>query len=347
VGKYHVAPEEVYRFDDYVKVNTRSPVEMAERCRDFVTAEDEKPFFIYFCTSDPHRGGGQASDLPYKPDRFGNRPQGYPGVKELTYKPEDVIVPPFLPDTPACRAELAQYYQSVSRVDQGMGRLIQLLQEAGRWEDTLFIYISDNGIAFPGAKTTTYEPGLRLPCIVRNPYLEKRGLVTNAMVTWADLTPTILDFADVKPQGYAFHGRSFLSVLDQENPDGWDEVYGSHTFHEITMYYPMRLVRGRQYKLIWNIAHQLPYPFASDLWAAPTFQDRYQKGLDTLYGKRLIRDYIHRPEFELYDLTSDPNEVENLASDTSHAEVLEELKGKIKAFQERTKDPWVMKWKYE
>ncbi len=347
IGKYHVAPEEVYRFDLRVRANTRSPVEMAEKCREFLASDDGRPFFLYCCTSDPHRGGGIVEDSPHKPNRFGNREQGYPGVKEVTYDPDDVIVPPFLPDTPACRAELAQYYQSVSRVDQGFGRLMQILEQSGHGDDTLVIYISDNGIAFPGAKTTTYEPGLRLPCVVRNPYNEKRGLATDAMVTWADLTPTILDFAGCLPEKSATQGRSFLAVLDREEPEGWDEVYASHTFHEITMYYPMRVVRGRRYKLIWNIAHGLPYPFASDLWAASTFQDRYRHGLDALYGKRTIGAYIHRPEFELYDLQTDPHEVDNLADDPAHAEALKAHQAKLKAFQKRTRDPWILKWEYE
>ncbi|HUT95922.1 MAG TPA: sulfatase [Thermoguttaceae bacterium] len=347
IGKYHVAPEEVYRFDHHVQADTRSPVEMAEECREFVAAGDDRPFFLYFCTSDPHRGGGRVEDSPYKPDRFGNRPQGYPGVKTVTYDPKDVIVPPFLPDTPPCRAELAQYCQSVSRVDQGLGRLVQLLKDAGRYEETLVIYISDNGIAFPGAKTTTYEPGLRLPCVVRNPYNEKRGIATDAMVTWADLAPTILDFAGCLPKKSPIQGRSFLSVLDREKPDGWDEIYASHTFHEITMYYPMRVVRGRRYKLIWNLAHELPYPFASDLWASSTFQDRYRHGPATLYGKRAIGAYIHRPRFELYDLEKDPDEVHNLADDPAHAEILEAHQAKLKEFQKRTRDPWILKWEYE
>ena len=72
----------------------------------------------------------------------------------MHYKPEDVIVPPFLPDTPTCRAELAQYYESISRADAGLGRLIEILKQAGKYDDTLIIFISDNGIPFPGAKTT-------------------------------------------------------------------------------------------------------------------------------------------------------------------------------------------------
>jgi len=232
-------------------------------------------------------------------------------------------------------------------VDQGLGRLIDIMNETEKREKTLLIYISDHGIAFPGAKTTLYEPGMRSPCIVRNPYVSNRGIASDAMVSWVDLTPTILDFAGAMPKKNNFHGRSFLETVEQEKTKGWDEVNASHTFHEITMYYPMRVVRGRKYKLIWNIAHGLPYPFASDLWAAPTWQDRYQLGPDTLYGKRTVENYIHRPEFELYDLENDPHEVNNLADDPKHADLLDEMKAKVKQFQSRTGDPWISKWRYE
>jgi N-sulfoglucosamine sulfohydrolase len=346
IGKYHVAPEDVYKFEVALRGNSRSPVEMAENCRDFIAAHDARPFFLYFCTSDPHRGGGTAEDLPHKPDRFGNRPQGYPGVKEVRYELSDVIVPPFLPDILECRAELAQYYQSVSRVDQGVGQLTAILKETGKYDSTLIIYISDNGIAFPGAKTTLYEPGMNLPCIVRSPGQKKRGTVSSAMITWADLAPTILDFAGALPKKGQFHGRSFKSVLGQKYPTGWDEIYASHTFHEITMYYPMRVIRQRKFKLIWNIAHGLSYPFASDLWAAPTWQATRRRG-DKYYGKRAVEAYLHRPEFELYDLENDPHEVENLADYAKHQKVLAELKEKLKAFQQRTNDPWIVKWQHE
>jgi N-sulfoglucosamine sulfohydrolase len=247
IGKYHVAPEEVYKFDQHFPANARSPVEMANRCKEFIAASSDKPFFLYFCTADPHRSGDQADELPHKPNRFGNKPRGhqYPGITPTKYDPKDVIVPPFLPDTPTCRAELAQYYQSVSRIDQGLGRLIQVLKDAGKYEDTLLIYISDHGIAFPGAKTTVYEPGLRAPCIVRNPYAKKHGVVSQAMVSWVDLTPTILDFARTKlPRQVQLHGRSFLPILEEERPKGWDEIYAFHTFHEVTMYcnIPMRVL---------------------------------------------------------------------------------------------------------
>ena len=349
IGKLHVDPPEVYRFDRELPANARNSVEMAERCREVIAANDPRPFFLYFCPADPHRSGQIAVELPGKPDRFGNRPKGYPGVKEVAYDPKEVIVPPFLPDTPECRAELAQYYQAVSRLDQGLGRLVQILKESGKYDDTLIVYLSDNGIPFPGAKTTLYEPGMRLPCVVRSPDQKRRGVVSSAMITWADLAPTILDFAGAlpkPPQKPAFHGRSFLGVLDQPDPKGWDEIYASHTFHEITMYYPMRVVRGRQYKLIWNIAHGLPYPFASDLWASATWQGVRQRG-ERLYGKRTVEAYVRRPAFELYDLKADPHEIHNLAGDPDHAAVLEDLKAKLRAFQKQTRDPWILKWEYE
>ncbi len=323
-GKYHLAPEAVYPFQ--VRGAVQAPRQMADKAAEFITADDSKPFFLLFATTEPHR--------PFKREGFDH------------FKPEDVIVPPYLPDTPECREELAQYYGSLERADSGLVRIMEVLKDSGRWEDTLLIYISDNGIAFPGAKTTTYEPGLRLPCVVRNPYIEEKGVVCDAMVTWADLTPTILEFTGKMPKKPWFHGRSFLSVLDQERPEGWDEIYASHTFHEITMYYPMRVVRGRRYKYILNLAHQLPYPFASDLYASATWQGVLKRG-DEIYGKRTVDAYLHHPQHELFDLEADPHEAKNLAADPAHAEVLATMRKKLKDWRFKTKDPWVVKYEYE
>jgi N-sulfoglucosamine sulfohydrolase len=369
IGKLHVGPEEVYKFSQALLGNARSPVEMAENCRELIAAKSDKPFFLYFCTADPHRSGGGVKTLTpalsqgereFKADPFGNRPQSYPGISEVKYDPKDVIVPPFLPDTKACREELAQYYQSVSRIDQGLGRLVQILKESGHEDDTLVIFTSDHGIAFPGAKTNLYEPGMKVPMVIRgfqvpgSKFKVQEGGIRDAMVCHADLTPTILEFAGVvetgaKPQAAApkLQGKSFLPALRDPSAKGYDEVYASHTFHEITMYYPMKVVRTRTHKLLWNIAHPLPFPFASDLWEASTWQDVYQHGPGTTYGKRTVKAYIHRPQFELYDLASDPDEAKNLAGDPGHAKLLEELKGKLKAFQKRTNDPWILKWDYE
>ena len=385
-GKYHVAPEEVYRFDQALPGHSRNPVEMADMARDFINPEDNRPFFLLIGTSDPHRGGGRATELPFHPDRFGNSPEGYEGVEEVTYDPEEVIVPSFLPDNEATRQELAQYYQSVSRLDQGFGRLVENLKEAGVYDNTVIIYISDHGMAFPGAKTNVYEPALLSPLIVRDPCIEAGGIVNQAMISWVDITPTILDYAGVEPPTYSrevsqgvirdfypeshgLHGRSFRPILEQPNPVGWDEIHASHTFHEIHMYYPMRVVRDREYKLIWNIAYGVPYPNASDLQTSATWQyvlGRFAEeseggtevddtarpgpdaefGLDAAFGHRTVREYIQRPEFELYDMRDDPEESTNLASDPAYADVLEEYIDRLRQFQRDTEDPWYIKWVY-
>ena len=368
IGKYHVAPEEVFHFDEAFVGNSRNGIEMAENCRPWFAAKDERPFFLYICSSDPHRGLGVVASDPLKPDSFGNNGK-YPGITPTVYDPKDVIVPPWLPDTPEARAEIAQYYQAVSRADQGIGRLVQVLKETGHYDNTLILLTSDNGMPFPGSKTNLYEPGMHLPLIVRAPAQKQRGGTCQAMVSWVDFTPTILDFCGVKvpdappvtgsgelftgqpkraakPQPYLFHGRSWAGLWDEENPAGWDEVYASHTFHEITMYYPMRVIQTRQWKLILNVAWQLPYPFASDLWESATWQSVARTG-ESHYGGRLVGEYLQRPKYELYDKRADPQEFKNLANDPARKAVLEDLAAKLKTFQTRTRDPWVVKYEHE
>ena len=374
IGKYHVAPEKVSRFETYLKGNSRNAPQMADQCKELINAEDERPFFLYFATSDPHRGGGvdKTSELEFKPDLFGNKPKraAHPGVDEKFYDPKDVIVPKFLPDTPTCRAEIAQYYQSISRIDQGLGRLVQLLKAAGKYEQTLIVFTADHGMAFPGGKTTVYEGGLKVPFIVHSPDAKQRGIKSDAMISHIDITPSLLDFAGawdpakqsplanlIEPaerskdnQGAVpkqLHGRSWLPTLGEPHSDGWDNIGASHTFHEIQMYYPMRVVRDRKYKLIWNIAHPLPYPFASDLWAAATWQAQWKLGKQAPYGTKTVGEYVQRPQFELYDIENDPDEAHNLAAETSHAATLETYKTKLKAFQKATGDRWIIKWQYE
>lgn len=382
IGKHHVGPEEVYHYETYLQGNARNPVEMADNCREFITAGGEKPFFIYFGTADPHRGGGEDQNSPstLKPDLFGNKPNkgAFPGVEEVFFEPADVPIPPFLTDTPETREELAHYYQSCSRVDQGVARLVAILKEAGVYDQTLIVFTSDHGMAFSGGKTTVYEGGLRVPFIVRNPYEPSRGVKHDALISHIDITPSLLDFGGgldpaknrpknwIAPEDYwkdkpyaakenrgprkgldRYHGKSWVSILGRADAPHWETIFASHTFHEIQMYYPMRVVRDREYKLIWNIAHGLPYPFASDLWAASSWQAQYRKSLDAPYGQKTVGEYIHRPAFELYHIASDPNESKNLAADPEHADTLRKYQEALKTFQKDFGDPWIQKWEYE
>ncbi|TWU00949.1 sulfatase family protein [Stieleria varia] len=382
IGKYHVAPETVFQFDTYLKGNGRNAVEMADASKAFITANDDKPFFLYFGTADPHRGGGvdATSDSELKPNLFGNKPNrgSYPGVDEVFFDPADVIVPPFLPDTKETREELAQYYQSCARVDAGVARLVEILKAADLYDKTMIVFTSDHGMAFAGGKTTVYEGGLRVPFIVRDPYQKTRGVQTDAMISHVDITPSLLDFAGglntkkncpkdmLDPDAFwkerdeavkdnrngnkafrSYQGKSWMHVLADPEAEHHETIFASHTFHEIQMYYPMRVVRDKQYKLIWNIAHPLPFPFASDLWSASSWQAQLAKGNDAPYGEMTVGRYVQRPEFELYDMQADPNESNNLAESMGHKDVLQEYQDKLKTMQKELDDPWIMKWDYE
>jgi N-sulfoglucosamine sulfohydrolase len=112
------------------------------------------------------------------------------------------------------------------------------------------------------------------------------------------------------------------------------------------MYYPMRMIRTRQHKYILNLAHQLDYPFASDLYNSPTWQGIRKRG-DKTMGERGIEAFVHRPREELYDLEADPHELKNVAGDAQDAKVLADLRARLKEWQEKTKDPWVVKYRYE
>ncbi|WP_034043006.1 sulfatase family protein [Wocania ichthyoenteri] len=344
IGKYHVAPEQVYHFNKVLKADPRNTVEMAEQCENVL--KSDKPFFLYFCTDDPHRGHPFEPEAWDMPNDFGNKKEGYKGVETVSYNPEDVLVPSFLPDTKQTREEIAQYYQSISRIDQGFGKLMTMLQETGKANSTIVFYISDNGMAFPGAKTTVYEPGIKLPCIIKDPTKSSKGTTNNAMISWVDLTPTILDMAEVDYKKEDFHGKSFNNIIDQKKPEGWNDIYASHTFHEITMYYPMRVVRSGDYKLIYNISWRLEYPIASDLWASSTWQSIHRNSIE-YYGPKKVSEFLFRPEFELFDLSNDPNEANNLAKNKFYFEILENMKSKLKVFQLKTSDPWLIMWNHD
>ncbi|MGL5095689.1 MAG: sulfatase/phosphatase domain-containing protein, partial [Planctomycetia bacterium] len=312
----------------------RNTARLGEAAAAFLSETSDRPFLLVVGFTDPHRAGAGFR---------GRQPAGH----ELKpYDPKDVTVPFWLPDEPAVRQELADYYGCIRRMDDGVGAVMNAVEKSGRDGETLVVFLSDNGMPFPGAKTNIYDPAVRLPLIVRTPKDKRPGATTDAMASWVDVTPTILDYADAAPPKYKLHGRSLLPVVEAAaTPAGWDEVYCSHTFHELTMYYPMRAVRDRKFKFIWNIAAPLTYPHASDLFESPTWQTVLEKKLPML-GARPVERYLHRDEYELYDLESDPMELKNLADDPSHAAVRKEMAAKLRAFQEKTNDPWVVRYKY-
>ncbi len=325
IGKQHVEPFDVYPWDFEAEGNARDVQQMAAEARRFFEEVGDRGFYLHVGFSDPHRD-------------FGNR-RTYPGVNEVRYRPEEVIVPDFLPDHPAVRVELAEYYQSISRLDQGIGMMLQALEASGRAHETLVICMSDHGMPFPGAKASSFDSGHHCPLIVRRPDQDSRGLENDALVNWCNIAPTVYEWCGVEsPAGLP--ERSILPILEAEHPEGWDETYYSHTFHEVTTYYPYRVLRGRRFKYVRNLFPELTVPLPSDLWASPTWQAVRAEGMSAMGGRPTER-FLHRDAEELFDLEADPLESRNVIDQPEMQEIAAEMRRKVKSFRRRTSDPWI------
>lgn len=336
VGKLHVAPKEVYPFTAEVAATGRDGVDVARKAKAFIESAGDKPFFLLAGLTDPHRQAGG----------FGNNLKLPASIPRDRFDPAAVTLPNFLPETPEARTDWADYLQSVSRFDHNLGLLLDLLVELKLADSTLVIVLSDNGPPFPGAKTTLYDAGVRLPLVVRSPG-KPGGLRPDSLVSWTDIAPTVLDWAGVKPPA-AMRGRSVLPFAASAAADatGWDRVYASHQQHEVTMYYPMRMVRTSAHKLILNLAHPLEFPVAADLWEGKSWQAALKRP-DLPVGARSRAAFTHRPRVELYDLIADPAEVVNLADKPGHADRVRDMLADLHAWREKTADPWLVKDKHE
>lgn len=331
IGKKHILPEAALPFDAELapeQPGNRDVAFMASEARKFIQAQGERPFLLVIGFSDPHRAA----------ENFGNT-RTWPSVERATYDAAAVAVPRHLPDLPEVRRDLAQYYESISRLDSGLGLMLDALRETGHGEDTLLIYMSDNGRPFPGAKTTLYDAGVHLPLIIASPDQSARGVRNEAMVSWIDILPTILDWTGAASPG-GLPGRSLLPILELTRVQGWDRVFASHAFHEIHQYYPMRSVRTRKYKYIVNLASELAYPIAGDIQSSPAWR-AIESRQNVRLGGRALEDFLHRPREELYDLDKDPDELHNLANDPMHQDALRALRAQLAEFRAATRDPWV------
>ena len=170
------------------------------------------------------------------------------------------------------------------------------------------------------------------------------------MVSLTDIVPTVLDWFKIKYPTYKLlkkpvqlTGKSLLPVLVKEPQSGFDTVYASHNLHEVTMYYPMRTVRNRQYKLIQNLNYKMPFGIDQDFFIADTFQDllnRTKRGIPTHWFKSL-KDYYYRAPWELYNLKSDPKELKNLYNESQYQTVFKEMRKLLTKWQNVTHDPWI------
>jgi N-sulfoglucosamine sulfohydrolase len=339
IGKIHVGPDHVYPWEVRVESPSRKVDWLAEQAASFFhdAKEDSRPFFLTVAYMDPHRDSTRGG--------FGNSDPEVSAADPI-YDPASITVPHFLNDIPEVRQELAQYYRSISRVDRGFGLIWDALKDAGLDGDTLIVFLSDNGPPFLNSKSTLYDAGVRLPLIIRHPE-GVSGIRNPNLVSFTDILPTFLDWAGNDTTQMTTprrQGRSILQVLDKSSvQDGWGRVFGSHTFHEVTNYYPARFMRTARYKYHRNIAWKLDFPFSTDLYASLSWEGVRNSSDPVMIGSRSLRAYINRPAEELYDLDEDPREVVNLALDPNYRGLLLDCRRQVEEWQRLTKDAWLFR----
>ncbi|MCH9656456.1 MAG: sulfatase-like hydrolase/transferase [Planctomycetes bacterium] len=336
IGKYHLFPEDT-TIDFKPKINGYRVQGMADLADDFLKQKSDQPFFLVMGFHDPHPTSRTQPEWGVKVKEQ--------GMALETYDPDSITVPSYLPDRPEVRQGLAGYYQQISYMDTAVGRILQSLKAAGKADNTLVIFTSDHGSSEPGAMANHYEPGVRIPFIVRNPKLkqESAGVVSDSLVSLLDVTPTILDWTNTKGPKYPLHGRSVLPTVGKTNTPGWDETFLSHVFHEVTMYYPMRTIRTRDFKLIWNLEWRSKYPLPIDTLSRATWNETLRLQ-EPLLGQRTVKKFLFRDEVELYDLKNDPDEVINLACQPEFQAVRKTLSEKLLKHLEQTDDLWLKQY---
>ena len=282
----------------------------------------DKPFFLWVNFNEPHH--------------VWDRPA--PGEP---HDPATIPVPPYLPDIPAVRKDLARYYDEVAAMDEEFQWVMDILEKRHLSTNTLVMFLGDNGYAFPHGKGSLYDPGLNTPLLVRWPGKIKAGTRSSELISGEDIAPTMLE-AGGAPVPNQMTGRSFLRLLRGEPYEGRKFIFaergphGQATFNENTKasgFDQSRCVRSAQFKLIYNCT---PYMMYAPVDSAG---DPYWKQITALHEQgKLAAEFERtffshpRPIYELYDLKNDPGELNNLAGKPEYQTIERELK---EALQEK------------
>lgn len=317
---------------------TRNPAGPAVRSFEafLKSVPDDVPFCYWYGSQDPHR--------PYDPG----------SGRKAGMDPSAVAVPPFLPDLPAVRDDLLDYYEEVRRFDAQLGELLKSLDASGRAADTIVVVTSDNGMPFPRAKANLYDAGTRMPLAIRWPSRVKGGRSVGAFVGHVDLAPTFLAAAGLEPSP-EMTGRSLLDLLDDKPgaDAGRDRAFVERERHANVragdLSYPARGVRTSNYLYLRNFRpdrwpagdprkHVAVGPFG-DIDGGPTkallLDRRDDRDIATFFQRACAR----RPAEELYDLKRDPWQLANVADDPAHADAKRELRGSLDDWMRATADP--------
>jgi len=335
---------------------TRNPAgPQYKNFQEFMKARPEgRPFCFWFGSTDPHRGYKWQS-----------------GVNS-GMKLEDVEVPPCFPDSQEVRTDICDYYWEVQRFDTEVGELLKMLEDNGQLDNTLLVISGDNGLPFPRCKSNLYDTGTNVPLAVRWPEAVKGGRVVEDFISLADLAPTFLEAAGLKPTA-GMTARSFLDIL-RSGKSGRVDARRDHVLTGKERHvpaqedgkggYPMRAIRTHDFLYIHNFkpdrwpsgypagyAEQVEIDVSkprgtkfgyAEADASPT-KSYMLKHRDDPKVRRLFElAFAKRPAEELYDLRKDPRQLNNVAGEPQYAKVRKELADALMAELKATKDPRVL-----
>ncbi|MGC6432549.1 MAG: sulfatase [Jejuia sp.] len=277
----------------------------------------DKPFFTWLASFDAHR--------PF-----------YEGISDNPYSPEETVIPPYMPETAASKKDFALYYEEITRMDDYIGKVVAELEDQGVADNTIVLFISDNGRAFPRDKTTLYDGGIKTPWIVKWPGKIKPASVNNHLVSSVDIAPTFLKIAGLEPLK-AFEGVDFTPTILDASIKVREDIYAEDHWHDYEDY--TRAVRTNKYKYIKNFYPDLPNTPSADIIRDLTWVSmKEERDKGTLTKDQMRCFEIPRANEELYDVENDPNELNNLAFNKDYEGVLNDMRGLLKKMRTQTND---------
>ena len=312
-GKQHIHPKSAFPFD-YLDEDTEPDLAVVES---YLREDLATPAMVFLCYREPHTPWDRG-----QPDQ---------------YDPESFELPPNFVDTPRTRELLTHYYAEITWLDEQVGQTMAMLDRLGIADNTLLIFASEQGSAFPFAKWTQYDAGLRSAFIARWPAVIPPGTTTDAMVEYVDVTPTFIELAGGEPRD-DLDGRSFATVIRGETDHHKDHVFGLQTTRGITSgpeHYGVRSVRSERYKYIINLTPEATFSNNVTMTERKWFsfwKTWIEAGETDPVAHTKAQRYLHRPAEELYDVMADPFEQHNLADDPQLAATKADLRARLKAW---------------
>lgn len=256
------------------------------------------------------------------------------------YDPAKLSLPATQVDTPETREWMTRYATAVTTCDSDLGTIYDAAL-AFLGSNTLFAFTSDHGAQWPFGKWNLYDAGIHVPLIVAWPGVVKPGARTDAMASWIDVLPTMID-AGGGSLPEKLDGRSFLPVLRGEKAQLRDRIFATHSGDGAMNVYPCRSVQTREWKYILNLHPEFQFTSHVDK-AKEADETGYFRSWETAAktdakAVAAVQRYRQRPREELYDLRADPSELRNLAADPTHTERLTEFRKEVETWMREQGD---------